>query len=146
MSTLYRYGALAWVWRSLGALAVAGFLGLTVLAFKTGTLWPLAVGLPLLLPVVVLFPMVATEITLDPERARLCVRTLAGMSRSIARERIAGHRFRTAATTDSGSVYAPRVWISVRSGLPIYVDLLATIPDRRAFAAALGLPHHLGSR
>ena len=146
MNTLYRYGALAWVWRCLGALAVAGVVGVTILAVKTGTLWPLAVGLPLVLPVVVLFPIVATEITLDPGTARLRVRTLAGLSRCIECERIAGHRLRTAATTDSGTVYAPRVWIAVRGGLPIYVDLLATIPDRRGFAAALGLPQHLGSR
>lgn len=148
MSTpLYRYGALAWLWRILGAAALAAALGLSVLALEASSLWPLAVALPLCLPVIVLFPMVATQIAWSGAEGReLRVHTLAGFVRRVERTQLAGYRFRTAATMDSGSVHAPRVWVLVRGGLPLYFDLLATIPDKRAFAAALGLPPRVFGR
>jgi hypothetical protein len=61
---LYRYGPVAWVWRALGALALGGGALLVALALRHGEWWLVALALPLILPVLVLFPMVAVRITL----------------------------------------------------------------------------------
>jgi hypothetical protein len=154
---LYRYGALAWVWRAMGAGALLAAVACVGFVVRTGELWFLVLALPLVLPVVVLFPMVATRIELDsgttpPSEtggpasqagAHLSVATLAGFTRRIARSEVKGYRFRDTAASEAGDVHAPRAWVLVRGGWPIYVDLFADIPDKKAFGAALGLPMHI---
>jgi len=138
---LYRYGPVAWVWRTLGALALGGGALLSAVALRHGEWWLVALALPLLVPVLVLFPMVAVRI--DLRHAVLEIDTLALVRRRVPRERIAGHSYRETAAGEFTSLYAPRVWVRVKGSLPIHVDLMGTIPDRAALAAALGLPAKL---
>lgn len=151
---LYRYGVVAWVWRALGAAAVVGGGALVAVALAEGTLVPALVALPLLAPVFVLFPMVATRITLVDtgaatrpageasarEDVELCVLTLAGYTRRIRHDRFEGHTLKSFAEGDVSRIYSPRAWLKVRGAWPVYVDLLAHIPDKRRFAATFGLP------
>lgn len=138
---LYRYGPVAWVWRVLGALALAGGALLVAAAMRLGEWWLALIALPLALPVLVLFPMVATRITL--RGGVLEVTTLAGVRRRVPREHITGHTYRETAAGEFTSLYAPRVWVHVRGGLPIHVDLMGRIPDPSTLSAALGLPKKL---
>lgn len=141
---LYRYGPVAWVWRALGALALAGGALLGAAALRHGEWWLAAIGLPLVVPVVALFPMVAVRIVQCG--ALLEVTTLALIPRRIPRERIAGHSYRETAAGEVSDLYAPRVWVRVKGGLPLHVDLMGVVPDRAALAAALGLPPRLVPR
>lgn len=140
-ATLYRYGPLAWLWRVLGALGLGAGAFCLVAAVRSGAPELAAVALPLALPVVALFPLVATSIALEPARdgaqPTLRVATLAGWRRRIPVARLAGMRRRSTAYSEGAAVHAPRAWILVRGGLPVYVDLLARIPDPRRFAAVL---------
>lgn len=141
---LYRYGPVAWVWRALGALALGGGALLGVAALRLGEWWLVALALPLVVPVLVLFPMVAVRIELRD--AVLDVATLACVRRRVPRDRIAGHSYRETAAGELTDLYAPRVWVRVRGGLPIHVDLMGRVPDPAALAAALGLPRKLVPR
>lgn len=138
---LYRYGPVAWVWRALGVLALGGGALLGAVALRHGEWWLVALALPLVAPVIVLFPMVAVRIALRD--AVLEVDTLACVRRRVPRERIAGHSYRETAAGEFTTLHAPRVWVRVKGGLPIHVDLMGTIPERGALAAALGLPAKL---
>lgn len=138
---LYRYGPVAWVWRALGAPALVGGALLGVAALRHGEWWLALLALPLVAPVLVLFPMVAVRIALRD--TALEIDTLAFVRRRVPRERIVGHSYRETAAGELTSLYAPRVWVRVRGGLPIHVDLMGTISDRATLAAALGLPQKL---
>lgn len=146
---LYRYGRLTWIWRTMGAAALLAAGGLGVLAARTGGWWLLAVALPLTLPVIALFPMVATRIELVPHgggratEALLRIGTLAGITRHVPCSAVKGFRYRDTAATESGQIRAPRVWVLVRAGMPVYVDLLADIQDRASLGVALGLPAYI---
>jgi hypothetical protein len=70
---------------------------------------------------------------------RLQVVTLLFFSRRVTRSRLGTPRIRTDYEGRAGPIYAPRLWIPVRQSVPIYVDLLGEIPDRKAFRTALGL-------
>jgi hypothetical protein len=134
---LYRYGLLAWFWRTLIALGLGGgglCLANGVVAADLGLA---ATGLPLLLPAVFFGGVVATSIDRLPGD-RLAVGTLLGWRRTLPIARLGVPRRHTTAYADSTRIYAPRLWQPVRGRLPVYLDLLATIPDRRAFEAVFG--------
>ena len=136
---LYRYGGIAWVWRLLGAVALLAAAALAVLAWRERAWGLLGVALPLALPVLVLMPMVATRVQRLPD-GRLQVDTLAFLRRRLDPARLGPPRHRDAAYTDTGAVHAPRAWVPVRGSLfPVYLDLLATLPDRAGFVRAFSL-------
>ncbi|MEZ4425838.1 MAG: hypothetical protein R3E98_20755 [Gemmatimonadota bacterium] len=142
--TLYRYGALAWVWRAFLLGGLGGVVLLVGLALRSGASWPLGVAVPLALPLV-LAGVVAVRIDRQ-EDGRLAVTTLSGWRRRIARERLGRPRVRRSAQGTLTRFDAPRAWIPVRGGLPLYVDLLADIPDRTALRDALRLPRDAWAR
>lgn len=141
--TIYRYGGLAWLWRilGLGAAAAGVFLLAAALRFDSWTF--VAMALPLLAPPALLGPMVATRV--DRVGDELTVRTLAFVTRTIPREALGPPRLRRKATALVTQVHAPRLWVPVRGGPPIYLDLLAEIPDLEAFRAAFPLPRDIAS-
>jgi hypothetical protein len=134
---LYRYGSLAWFWRPLILLGVA-FGGASAVAAAMGgggLLWLGAAAM--LLPALFFGFVVATRVEL--EDARLRVGTLLGVPRTIALSSLGGRRFSSYATADVATqVHAPRLWQFVRGSLPIYLDLLAAIPDPQAFERVFG--------
>lgn len=130
---LYDYGWLAWVWRVLGGAGLAA--GIAIAAYTMpGGHWGLAlVGLPLVLPALVLMPMVGVRVVRLPDDV-IQVDTLVFLRRRIPIARLGAPRFKEVAYSNVTPVYAPRVWIPVRGSLwPIYLDLLARVPDRQAF-------------
>ncbi len=132
---LYRYGPIAWVWRALMIPALAAGAYCAVLA--TIQLEPIlvVVAAPLALPALYLGRVVAVRIE-RLEDGDLLVRTLLFQRRRLARSDLGAPRLRQFAQGDVGQFYAPRAWIPVRDRLPIYLDLLAHIPDRSAFGNA----------
>ncbi len=135
--TIYRYGVLAWFWRGLIAVALVAGTGLIALAVRFGDLWFAAMAAPLLAPAVLLGFMVATRI--DRVGDRLRVRTLAFIPRTVDAARLGRPRLRLMATATLVQVSAPRVWVPIQRSLPIYVDLLADIPDLGAFHEVIPL-------
>ena len=69
---------------------------------------------------------------------RLLVVTLSGLLRRIDCARLGVPTRRTKAYNEGVAVHAPRLWMPVRGGLPLYVDLLGTVPDRRGFERVFG--------
>lgn len=136
---IYRYGPMAHVWRLLAGAGLACGLALAVYMLREGTLSGLWVGLPLMLPALVLAPMVAVRVDRLADGV-IEVRTLAFWRRRIARDRLGKPRLKVYAQATIGGVSAPRIWVPVRGSLPIHVDLLGDIPDRRAFLAVFDLP------
>ncbi len=130
--TIYRYGLLAWVWRPMAALGIVAGVGALVVAVRTGEWWMVLVALPLLAPSLVLPPMIAMRIDTRADGS-LEVRTLAFTRRRVQRSALRAPKIRTSAAGTFMPVYAPRAWVSVEGGLPIYLDLFAAIPDREAF-------------
>lgn len=136
--TIYQYGRAAWVWRVLITFGMGAGGILTAVAVRDYALAPLLTALPLLAPSVYFGYVLAVRIDVDGNVLR--VWTLAFARRTIALDRIRPGTVRTYAQGYSGRIYAPRVFVPVRGGLAIYVDLLATIPDERRFFDALRLP------
>lgn len=136
-TTLYRYGRLAWVWRALMLLGAAIAAPLVVVAWRDGSGWALLTAAPLVLPSAFLAGVVAVQI--DEVDEALDVRTLGGWRRRLPRRAIGPGRVRVHAQGHSGPVRAPRAFVRVRGGLPLYVDLLADIPDRPRLARVLQL-------
>ncbi len=136
--TIYQYGWAAWVWRVLIIFGVAAGGILTAVAVRDHALAPLLTALPLLVPSLYFGYVLAVRIDVDGNVLR--VWTLAFARRTIALDRIRPGGVSTYAQGYSGGIYAPRAFVPVRGGLAIYVDLLATIPDKRRFHDALRLP------
>ena len=136
---IYRYGPVAWVWRLLAGAGLVGGVALAVFGFREGWLAGLGIALPLVLPALVLGPMVAVRVDRLPD-GRVEVRTLAFWRRRLDRGRIGTPRLKIYAQATVGGVSAPRIWVPVKGGLPIHVDLLGEIPDRKAFLAVFSLP------
>lgn len=135
----YRYGKLAWLWRLLAGLGIAAGALLIFLAFRFGSWVFVASALPLLVPSVTLPWMVAYSIDRlgDDE---IEVVNLFGMRRRVSRNDLEKPRFKRTAQATFTHIDAPRAWIGVRGGAPIYVDLYATIPDPAAFRKFFRLP------
>jgi hypothetical protein len=136
-TTIYRYGALAWVWRVLMLLGLALAAPLLALWWRDDAGWGLLAALPLIAPTALLAGAVAVRI--DEAGDHLDVWTLGGWRRRVARGAVGPGRIREYAQGDLGAVRAPRAFVRVRGGLPIYVDLLADIPDRARLVRTLQL-------
>lgn len=136
---IYRYGWVAWIWRLLAGGGVLVAAALAWFAWRENAPAFLAMAVPLALPGLVLAPMVAVRIHLLSD-GRVQVRTLAFWRRRIARERLGPVRLKTYAQATVGGVHAPRIWVRVKGGLPIHVDLYGAIPDREAFRKTFGIP------
>lgn len=135
--TIYRYGRIAWVWRTMGLTALVLGLALLLLAARFGD-WTFAVmALPLLLPVGALGWMVATRVDADGDEIR--VWTLGLARRRIRLSRLGRPHLRLTAGGYFEQIPAPRIWVPVRRGLPIYFDLLAEIPDLASFERVVPL-------
>lgn len=136
--TIYRYGPMAWVWRvpMLAALA-AGAVCVLAAVFRF-ELELVVVAAPLVLPSLFFGRVVAHRVD-RLEDGELLVTTLLFQRRRVARPDLGTPRLREFAQGDVGPMYAPHAWIPVRHRLPIYLDLLAEIPDRPAFGNAFGI-------
>jgi hypothetical protein len=129
---LYRYGWIAWIWRILifGALGGAGAL---IWAGGPAEPTPYLVAAPIVLPALFFGHVVATGIVRLPD-GTLVVTNLLFLRRRMVRASLGRPRKRPWAQTLYGRIHAPTVWIPVRGGLPVYLDLLGEIPDRPALA------------
>ena len=135
---LYIYGPLAWVWR---LLILFGFM------LGAGALWAsiamssavLVMGAFALLGPALFFGMVVAVRAEQVEDGALIVRTLLFVSRRVGPAGLGPPRVRIWYESLPGPLHAPRVWVPVKGGPPLYFDLLAHIPDRPALLAALGL-------
>lgn len=135
---LYRYGWMSWVWRPLLLLFISG--GAVILPHAlAGSLSAAGMALILLTPALYFGLVVAVRIEQQTEE-ELRVRTLIGWCRHLKCDRLGEPRLRMKCQTRQGSIPAPSVWVPVRGGLPVYVDLLGEIPDRRALKQALQIP------
>ncbi|GAB2489164.1 hypothetical protein [Arenimonas alkanexedens] len=128
---LYRYGWVAWIWRVLAGAGLAAAGGLAWLAWRDSSPALLAIALPLASPGLLL-PMVAVRIR-RLGGGEIVVHTLAFLPRRINMTRLGPARLNTHAQGTVDSVHAPRLWVPVRGGLPIHIDLGGQIPDRGAF-------------
>lgn len=136
---IYRYGPMAHVWRLLAAAGLVCGVAIAAYMLREGTWSGVWVGLPLMLPALVLAPMVAVRVDRLADGA-IDVRTLAFWRRRIARGRLGKPRLKVYAQASGGGVDAPRIWVPVRGSLPLHIDLLGDIPDRRAFLSVFDLP------
>lgn len=136
---LYRYGPIAWLWR---VLAVGGFLAsasLVVLAARFGDWIFLAIAAPLALPTLVLPWMLAIQIDLVA-KDEIIVTNLLFLRRRVHRDALGRPRVRHTAAGLLSQIPAPRAWIPVRRGWPIYVDLYAEMPHQARLRSFLRLP------
>jgi hypothetical protein len=129
---------MAWVWRPLIAVGLAVGLGALYGALHTGDLWLVASAAPLLGPAIALGFVVATRIDLETD-GTLRIRTLAFIPRRVHRDALGRPHLRLTAAATLMQIDAPRVWIPVRGGLPIYLDLWAQIPDLAALESVIPL-------
>lgn len=137
--TIYRYGAIAWFWRFLALVGIGGAVVLVLLAFGPGGRLLLAGALPLAVPSVFLPWVLAVQIDMVGED-EILVHNLWFAKRRIRRSALGRPRVKRTAQGTLLHIHAPRAWIPVAGGWPIYVDLLADIPDFTALRAVLNLP------
>jgi hypothetical protein len=135
-TVLYAYGPLAWFWRVLMLFGAALGCGAAyaAVAGAGALLWVAAAAM--LVPSAFFGFVLATRVEAHGEW--LHVRTLLGMRRRIAVERLGARKVARVAFTDTAELRAPRQWQFVDGALPIHLDLLATIPDRAAFERVFG--------
>lgn len=136
--TIYRYGWIAWVWRVLILAGIAGGAFLVWAGFLFAQPVSYFIAAPLLLPSVFFGFVVATRIDRLDDGV-LLVTTLLFKRRRIQRVDLGTPRVHFYAQATASQVYAPRSWIPVRGRWPIYLDLMAEIPDRSAFANTFGI-------
>ena len=136
---IYRYGPVAWVWRVMAGAGLFAAGALLWLAWRGASLAPLFMAIPLALPGLVLAPMVAVKIRLL-EDGRVEIHTLAFWRRRLDPSRLGKVHHKTHAQAYVQRVSAPRIWVSVRGGLPIHVDLCGTIPQRETFRRLFDIP------
>lgn len=134
---LFRYGWIAWIWRTLILLAGVGGGTLLVHSVLKGSWGLFATSMPVLLPAVFLGLVVAVRIDRGSDGV-IRVVTLSFWRRRIVAKRIGRPKFREHAQTDYGSLHAPRLWVPVKGGLPIFIDLLGDIPDKGTFGKVFG--------
>lgn len=140
--TLYRYGPVAWLWRVLIGVGLAGGLGSLLMGAAQGAPVLLVIGMVLLAPALYFGSVVAVSIDcVDGEF--LSVVTLLFRRRRVAVSHVAVPHFRKHYEDESGTLYTPRLWIPVRGQWPVYVDLLGDIPDKQLFGHVLGLQHEV---
>jgi len=137
--TIYRYGWLAWVWRLLAVIGFSAAAFLVFLAMRFNDWAFMAMALPLGVPSILLPWVLAVRIDRTANE-EIIVTNLFFLRRRIRRESLGRPRVRQTAQAVMSHVPAPRAWIPVRRGWPIYVDLYANIPDPTAFLSFFGLP------
>jgi hypothetical protein len=137
-TVLYRYGWMAWLWRALILAALAAGGVLVIAGMRSAAPHLFLIAAPLALPALFFGHVVATSVVRQGDDA-LTITNLLFLRRRIARSELGRPRVRPWAQTWYGQMYAPSSWIPVRRALPVYLDLLADIPDRRAFANAFRL-------
>ncbi len=135
---LYDYGAFAWLWRAMMLAFIA--LGIVFLGvwLASPALWPLVAAFALLGPTA----FFGTTVVVAADRLEdggLDVQTLLFVRRRVAAPDLGAPRVRVRYHSLPYSLSAPRVWIPVKGGLPLYFDLLGHIPDRQRFLSAIGL-------
>ena len=118
---------------------LAGFVfgGAIFLVFgaRTGEPWLFIIAVVLLAPALFFGTVVAVRVDrLGDDQVR--VWTLLFWRRRLSRSDIGPSRESRAGGESGGA----GLWVRVQRGLPIYFDLLATIPDPQAFAATFRLP------
>lgn len=136
--TLYKYGMLAWVWRGFiapGLIMAAVFLAEFLASWN---LWLLVGALALIAPSVFFGTVVVVRADRTNDNT-LEVQTLLFYRRRIAIARLGSPVVRRKYEDVSGDFNAPRAWVPVKGGLPLYFDLLSQIPDQQAFLKAIGL-------
>jgi len=129
---------MAWIWRVMIAAALTGGGGLALLAVQFADPGLLLIALPLVAPALFFGAVLVVQVDRHPDSS-LRVQTLVFWRRRLDAARLGAPRVREMAQDDMLSVYAPRVWIPVRGSLPLYLDLLGTIADRRTFSATFGI-------
>lgn len=135
---LYEYGWLAWVWRALMVVFIVIGGGAAIGGLTTLEVWMLVVAVVLLLPVVFFGTVVV--VTLDREtNGDLDVQTLLFVRRRIPAGGLGAARVRVKYRTTYQHIHAPRVWVQVKGGVPLYFDLLGRILDRSRFLATIGV-------
>ncbi|MGI8889741.1 MAG: hypothetical protein ACR2G0_03025 [Chthoniobacterales bacterium] len=137
--TIFRYGPSAWLWRMLLAGALLGAAAMLGLGIHLGAPVFFLIALILAAPSLFFGGAVATRID-QTEKDQLRVWTLLFWQRRLTSDQLGRTRLRQQYHDETGSIYAPALWVRVPRGLPIYLDLLATIPDRGAFARTFHLP------
>lgn len=136
--TIYHSGPVAWLWRVLIGFGLLGGLGALIAGATTGEPALLIGGVALLAPAIYFGSVVAVSIDhLDEEF--ISVVTLLFRHRRIAISQLAVPRYRENYEDESGTLHAPRLWVSVRGQWPVYIDLLGDIPDKQLFGTAFGL-------
>ena len=135
---LYLFGWLGWVWRGLIAAALVGGGFLIGAGVRSAEPYLLLVAAPLVLPALFFGHVVASRVVRIDDGA-LIVTNLLFLRRRVLCSELGPPRMRPWAQTWYGRMYAPSSWIPVRGRLPIYLDLLANIPDRSALAKAFRL-------
>jgi hypothetical protein len=137
--TIYQYGPVAWAWRALIAIAMPVGLASLMVGFQRAELLLIVSALAMLAPGLFFGMVLAVRVDrLSDER--LDVRTLLFLRRRIDHARLRTPRYRETYEADTGPMLAPRLWVPVTGSMPIYLDLLAHIPDRKAFATTFGVP------
>jgi len=135
---LYRYGALAWVWRAFiafGLLLASGFL------FTGLASWSLLLsvgGLALVAPALFFGTVLVVQADKIADKT-LEIRTLLFFRRRIELVRLGSPVIRRKYRDAVMDFDAPRAWVPVKGSLPLYFDLLGQIPDRQAFMKTVGL-------
>ena len=138
-TVLYRYGPVAWVWRLFIAFFFAiGAVGL-LLVFLGNTLSGAVMAIVMFGPALFFGFVVAVRVKQVGEDA-VRVSTLLFWRRRIRRDELGLSRLRTEYIDEDQILHAPRLWVPVKHGLPIYFDLLGDIPDKQAFAAFFVAP------
>lgn len=135
---LYEYGAFAWLWR--GLMLIFMLLGIVLLTvwIASPALWSVVAALALLAPTAFFGTVVV--VTADRmEDGALDVQTLLFIHRRMAARDLGAPRVRIRYRSLPHDLFAPRVWIPVKGGLPLYFDLLGHIPDRQRFLSTIGL-------
>ncbi len=139
MTTVYRYGFLAWFWRILIFGALIAGAGAVFLAVNTASPVLCVVAAPLVIPALFFGHVVATRAD-KQEDGSMRIWTLLFTRRKVARAELGVARVRLLAQATTTSIYAPRVWIPIKRRLPIYFDLLARFSDRQEFLKWWGVP------
>jgi hypothetical protein len=135
---LYRYGPLAWFWRGCLVAGVIG--GLLFLVTSAATLNPILAlgGLALIGPSIFFgLSVVVSADRLDD--GCLEIATLFFWRRRIAAVRLGRPFVRRRYRTLYADLDAPRVWVPVKGGFPLYFDLLGQVVNRQELLRAVRL-------
>lgn len=136
--TLYRYGWLAWVWRVLIAIG----LGLGAVSFAAGILMQsglMAVAAFALIGPAAFFGVVVVVRADRHDDGTLEIWTLLFWRRRIHPTRLRQPTVHIIYRTIYTNLHAPRVWVQVIGGPPLYFDLLGQIVNRPALLSAIRL-------